>query len=88
MQKSFVKGFPVPKRTALGDYLAVVEVRYSNSFAISSEMFKVVEKPLITLQKLLTIPLYNLILMIIILIGVLFLFISRLLPKKISRRKK
>lgn len=87
-QKSYVKSFPVSSRTGLGDYLAVIEVRYSNSFAVSSEMFKVVGKTTVTLQKLLKTPLYNLVLIIAIAAIVLFLFISRLIPKKVSRRKK
>ena len=87
-QRSYLKSFPVPSSTELGDYLAVIEVRYSNSFAVSSEMFKVVEKSIVTLPKLLKNPLYNLILVIAIAVIVLFLFISRLIPKKVSRRKK
>lgn len=86
-QKSFVKNFPVPKSVALGDHLAVIEVRYSNSFAVSSEIFKVVKKPFVTLQKLLKMPLHNLILIIALLLIILFLFMFKLLPKRISRQK-
>ena len=87
-QRSYVKSFPVSSSTELGDYLAVIEVRYSKSFAVSSEMFKVVEKPVVTLLKLFKTPVYNLVLLIVIAAIVLFLFISRLIPKKASRRKK
>ena len=87
-QRSYVKNFPVSSSTELGDYLAVIEVRYSKSFAVSSEMFKVVEKPVVTLPKLLKTQLYNIILLIAIAAIVWFLFISKLIPKKASRRKK
>lgn len=41
-QKSYVKPFKVPKDAFPDDYLAIVEVRYENSFAVSSELFKVI----------------------------------------------
>ena len=48
-QVSFVKVFSIPSSLAPDDYLAVIEVRYENSFAVSSELFKVVkEKPILT----------------------------------------
>ena len=87
-QISYLKIFPVPGSIELGDYLAIIEVRYSNSFAVSSEMFKVVKKSIVTLPKLLKNPLYNIILVIAIVIMVLFLFIYKLFSKKVSRRKK
>ena len=43
-QTSFVKSFKIPEYIEPGDYLAVVEVRYENSFAVSSELFRVIEK--------------------------------------------
>ena len=63
----------------MGDYLAVVEIRYSNSFAVSSDMFGVVERQLVTLKDLLKMPVSGLIVMIVILAGLLFLFISGVL---------
>ena len=47
-QISFVKSFKLPEYLEPGDYLAIVEVRYANSFAVSSELFTVVkDKPII-----------------------------------------
>lgn len=43
-QASFVKSFKVPENLQPGDYLAIIEIRYEKSFAVSSELFKVVEK--------------------------------------------
>ena len=43
-QTSYVKSFNIPKDLQPGDYLAIVELRYANSFAASSELFKVVQK--------------------------------------------
>jgi len=43
-QTSFAKSFDIPSTAEAGDYLAVVEVLYKNSFAVSSELFKVVAK--------------------------------------------
>ncbi|MBI4143551.1 hypothetical protein HY487_01560 [Candidatus Woesearchaeota archaeon] len=40
-QSSFVKSFRIPDNLAPGDYLVIIEVRYENSFAVSSELFKV-----------------------------------------------
>jgi len=41
-QKSYVKPFKVPKDALPDEHLAIVEVRYENSFAVSSELFKVI----------------------------------------------
>ena len=43
-QTSYVKIFKLQKVIPPGEYLAIVEVRYANSFAVSSELFRVVEK--------------------------------------------
>jgi hypothetical protein len=43
-QSSFVKSFKVPKNLPAGDYLAIVELRYENSFAVSSELFRILPK--------------------------------------------
>jgi len=42
-QKSYVKSIKIPKGIKPDDYLAVIEVRYENQFAVSSEIFRVVE---------------------------------------------
>ena len=43
-QSSFVKSFRLPKDIKPGDYLAVTELRYEKSFAVSSQLFSVVPK--------------------------------------------
>ena len=43
-QLSYLKEIKIPELASLGDHIAVIELRYSNSFAVSSELFKVVEK--------------------------------------------
>ena len=43
-QLSFVKTFKIPENFQPGDYIIVIEVRYQNTFAVSSDLFKVVAK--------------------------------------------
>jgi len=43
-QVSFVKSFSMPENAQPGDYILTIEVRYQNSFAVSSDLFKVVKK--------------------------------------------
>ena len=43
-QTSFLKSLKLPNELKPGNYLAVIEVKYENSFAVSSELFTVVEK--------------------------------------------
>src|SRR3989344_2403165 len=49
-QSSFTKSFKIPENLQPGKYIAVVEVRYENSFAVSSELFSVVQKGTSPLQ--------------------------------------
>ena len=69
------------------DYLAIVELRYENSFAVSSELFKVIPKQEIAIQKAWK---SNIILtsVLVVFIGLMFLFAYLLIPKlKIARTK-
>lgn len=43
-QLSYVKSFTIPKEALPGEYLLVVEMRYANTFAVSSDLFNVVLK--------------------------------------------
>ena len=43
-QMSYVKTFQLPEVMEPGDYVAVVEMRYSNLFAVSSDIFNVVNE--------------------------------------------
>lgn len=91
-QTSFVKSFRIPKILAPGDYLAIVEVRYENSFAVSSELFTITgeEEPLIgKALKSNT----ALMLVFVALIGTMFLLAYLLAPrvkffKKSFRKRK
>lgn len=43
-QLSYQKSLPIHKSTVAGSYVAIIEVRYAESFAVSSQLFRVVEK--------------------------------------------
>src|SRR3989338_2414438 len=43
-QISYQKSLPVHESTVAGSYVAVIEIRYAESFAVSSQFFSVVEK--------------------------------------------
>ena len=43
-QISYVKSFEISKEALPGDHLIIVEVRYADTFAVSSDLFKVVPK--------------------------------------------
>ena len=86
-QTSFVKSFKIPKNLKPGDYLAIIEVRYENSFAVSSELFKVLPKEETTIQKAVK-STKALVFVFVIFVGLMFLFIYLLVPKvKFSRKK-
>ena len=78
IQKSYVKTIRLPKSLKPGDYLAIVELRYEKSFAVSSELFKVVakeEESILAKFKSSTIVVASL-----IVLGILFLFLYNFLP--------
>ncbi len=79
VQKSYTKAIRIPKNLNPGDYLAIVELRYENSFAVSSELFKVVQKE----QGIASIPSSNtsITFVFIIFAGLLSLFVYLLVPK-------
>ena len=43
-QLSYQKSLPVHESAVPGSYVAVIEIRYAESFAVSSQLFRVVEK--------------------------------------------
>ncbi|MEK6968662.1 MAG: hypothetical protein AABX51_08635 [Nanoarchaeota archaeon] len=49
-QASFAKSFKLPKSLEEGSYVAIMEVRYADSFAVSSQLFEVKEKKSIVEQ--------------------------------------
>jgi len=77
-QLSFVKSFKLPENLPAGDYLIIVEVRYQDSFAVSSELFSVVPKEGIKVKALK--PNITLLAFIVIM-GLAFLFVYTLMPK-------
>lgn len=78
-QASFVKSFKIPGTLQPDDYLVVIEVRYENSFAVSSELFKVVPKRRFIGNALRS----NAALMaaLIVFVGLLILFMYSLIPR-------
>ena len=85
-QVSYVKSFKIPKELQPGGYIAIVEVRYENSFAVSSELFRVVPKEAVT-QKIVKSG-TAMISVLVIIIGLMFLFLYLLIPEiKIFRKR-
>ncbi len=77
-QTSFVKSFRVPGSLQPDDYLAIVEVRYENSFAVSSELFKVVgREPFLTQIVAGFNVAYMVILIIFAVLAVLFVYLKK-----------
>lgn len=91
-QTSFVKSFKIPNGLQPGDYLAIVELRYEKSFAVSSELFKVVPKSGLGAKTFAGSKL-TITFLVAILAGLIFLFAYLIVPKdaiinKFRRRKK
>ncbi len=84
--KSFVHQFQLPQLEP-GKYLAAIEVRYGNSFAVSSDTFTITEeKESAVVQLAGRKPAFFMAL--IVLAGILFAAAWYLLPKKAPRKKK
>ena len=79
-QTSFVKSFKISENLEPGDYLAIIEVRYANSFAVSSDMFRVVPKEVTIVEKVVKSNI-AIALTFIVFVGLMFLFAYLLLPK-------
>jgi len=81
IQKSFERDFPISKNTPVGSYIAIIEIRYANSFAVSSDFFEVVEEfPEIEKQELRSKLVSTLI--VVVLFAMVLLFTLKLIPKK------
>ncbi len=84
-QASFVKSFSIPKTLRLDDYLAIIEVRYENSFAVSSELFRIIKKEALIKKAVKS----NIILMFMLIVFVMLLILSLyLLVSKVKRSKR
>ena len=85
-QNSYIKTFRLPENLKIGEHIAVVELRYKNSFAVSSELFRVVPKEISVIQNVLK---QNSLLMLtlITVAALIFLLAYVILPKIIIARK-
>ncbi len=85
-QNSYIKTFRLPENLKIGEHIAVVELRYKKSFAVSSELFRVVPKEISVIQNVLK---QNSLLMLtlITVAALIFLLAYAILPKIIIARK-
>ena len=72
-QLSFIKSFKIPDTSNAGEYLAALEVKYANSFAVSSDLFEVIKEENI-ISRISEKPNYKLLLILIIFIILASLF--------------
>ncbi len=84
-QTSFVKSFKIPQNLNPGQYLAIIEVRYADSFAVSSELFTILPKEEAIIQKAVKSNI-ALMLAMVVFVGMMFLFAYLLMPR-IGRSK-
>jgi len=86
-QISYTKALPIHKTTELGSYVAIVEIRYVDSFAVSSQLFRVVERKGFAAADLITKNISLMVLLSFILISVIS-FLSYKLSSIIKRKNK
>lgn len=86
-QTSFVKTISLPKNIRVGDYVAIVYVRYGDSFGSSSDIFHIIEKeiPLWYKQYM---PIILILSFFVIVIGVFFFLFDLRLKKSIRRQAR
>ena len=88
-QISYQKLFRIHESTVPGSYVAIVEIRYVDSFAVSSQLFRVVEKKAFIEMEKITKNTILMILLTFILIGVIAMLTYKLASiKKRGRKKK
>ncbi len=86
-QASFVKSIRLPYQTGPGEYLAIVELTYENSFAVSSELFRIVSKEEGVVQKTVKSNAAFAFVFAII-VGLMLLFMYLLFPKLKNYNKR
>jgi len=88
-QLSYAKIFPIHDTTELGSYVAIVEIRYADSFAVSSQLFRVVEKKGFAAADLITKNISLMVLLTFILITVISILGYKLasIIKRKNKRK-
>jgi len=89
-QISYSKSFNIRDNLDPGSYVVVVEVTYADSFAVSSQLFKVVEKKALVDVELITKNTTLMILLTFILLSIITVLVYRLayISKKGKRKEK
>ena len=87
-QLSFQKSFKIPGNIELGDYVLIIEVRYADSFAVSSQLFEVREKKSIVDEAVRKNSAVMVFLVLILAGFALLLAYSTILKKKAGKGKK
>ena len=89
-QISYQKVFRIHKSTVPGSYVAIIELRYADSFAVSSQLFMVVEKKAFAEMEKITKNTTLMIFLTFILIGIISMLAYKLasISKSGSKKKK
>ncbi|MBW2976112.1 hypothetical protein KY347_01550 [Candidatus Woesearchaeota archaeon] len=89
-QASYPKSFRIHESTVPGSYVAITEVRYADSFAVSSQLFRVTEKKKLIEMKKLTTNTAIVLFLAFILVGITSMLIYKLasITKKGKIKKK
>lgn len=85
-QASYMKSFKIHESTPLGSYVAAVEIRYADSFAVSSQLFRVVGKKSADAMERITQNTKIMLLLVFLLAGVIFMLAHNLIS--ITRKAK
>tara|TARA_Y100000294_G_scaffold176749_1_gene200075 strand:+ start:1691 stop:2872 length:1182 start_codon:yes stop_codon:yes gene_type:complete len=86
-QVSYPKAFKIPDQVEPGSYVAIIEVRYADSFAVSSQLFRVSEKGSFIELKNIAKNTTTMFILAFILIGFSLLLISVRLLRKGKKKK-
>ena len=83
-QVSFAKSFKIPEKLEPGRYVAIIEVRYADSFAVSSQLFEVEEKKSVV-EQIVSRNTAVILVLIFILAGFVIIMLFKPVPKRKSR---
>ncbi len=84
-QLSYPKSFIIPDDAELGNYVAIVEVRFADSFSVSSRLFEVAEEEIL-IKQVIARSTTTMLLLILVLVGVLLLIVYKFFPLKKKRK--
>lgn len=87
-QLSYKKSFDVHKSSLPGSYVAIVEIRYADSFAVSSQLFRVVEEKKKVIVEVIKRNAVMTLFSIIIIIGVISILLIKLISISKRGRKR